>query len=502
MIVFGQYLPAKEKMVVLLIGVAGLIYTIGYITAQQPLLALVIALVIPALLAILFLPDICTLFVLFMMYSNLSTVATQFHQVPFVIGISVPLLLAIPIAHYLIIQRQSLIITPVMCLVLLFYVVQIIGTALSRDVPQATENLIRYLSEGLLLYTLVFNAVRSWVTMRKILWVLLLAGAILGGFGLHQMLNGAYDNNYWGLAQVSNAAFSTGEETLYGEVMQPRLAGSIGEQNRFAQTMLMLVPLGVFLVQSERNWLARGAVAILTIFTMIAVVGTFSRGAALGFMGMLLTMVLMRYIKVRWFVTILLSALLLLVLFPQYGDRVLRLQGLMGLVAEQENITVENKPDGSLQGRANEALTAALVFADYPVFGVGPQMFPTFYQEYSKEVGYKRTDGQERQAHNLYLGIAADNGLVGLTCFLAIIGLTLHSLVKVRRQWLLRRSELAHTATAFILAIIIYLITGIGAHFTYIRFFWIIMALANSVCYIAQVESLNQRQWTYRSHNV
>ena len=49
------------------------------------------------------------------------------------------------------------------------------------------------------------------------------------------------------------AAFKTGEEALHGNVMQRRLAGPLGEQNRYAQIMLMLVPLGLFRFWGERS---------------------------------------------------------------------------------------------------------------------------------------------------------------------------------------------------------------------------------------------------------
>jgi len=484
-----QYFPVGRKLIVLLATVLVSTVALGFVAAKQPLWALIVVLAIPIVMAIVVWPDVSILLVMFIMYSNASTIAVQFHHVPFIVGAAVPVLLFIPLAYYLIIKRQKLIFTPVLWLVLLFHGIQVLSTVFSRDISMATDNLVRYLFEGLLLYVLTYNVVRTLETIRKVLWVLLLAGAFLGALGFYQILTDTYHNNYGGFAQVSNAIFDTGEATVYGEVGQPRLAGAIGEQNRHAQTMLMLVPLGLFLLWSERSILLRFAVAILTIFTMIAVAVTFSRGAALGFGVMVMVMVFMRYIKPYQLILVGLAVALLVALLPQYSVRVVKLGGLVGLFVAQEDVTAETKADGSLKGRANEMTTAALVFSDYPVLGVGPHMFPTFYPEYSKEAGFRRAVDATREAHNLYLSIAADNGLLGLGCFLAIIYVTIRDLSRARKRWIKSRPEIAYISTGFILAIVIYLTTGIAAHFSYIRFFWIIMALASATAYVSNAET-------------
>jgi O-antigen ligase len=85
-------------------------------------------------------------------------------------------------------------------------------------------------------------------------------------------------------------------------------------------------------------------------------------------------------------------------------------------------------------------------------------------------------------AHNLYLELAANTGLLGLGSFLGAVGVTLVSLARVRRRCLDRRPELASMATAFLLAIVSYLATGLFLSPAYARYFWLIMALAWATC--------------------
>ena len=99
---------------------------------------------------------------------------------------------------------------------------------------------------------------------------------------IHQDFTNNYDNNYGGFAQAADATFRTGVTTLTGDVVQRRLAGSIGETNRFAQVMLMLVPLGIFRFIGESRLVLRWTAGAATALITLGVVLTFSRGAAVG----------------------------------------------------------------------------------------------------------------------------------------------------------------------------------------------------------------------------
>jgi putative inorganic carbon (HCO3(-)) transporter len=100
---------------------------------------------------------------------------------------------------------------------------------------------------------------------------------------------------------------------------------------------------------------------------------------------------------------------------------------------------------------------------------------------------------ENREAHNLFLGIAAETGALGLICFLLIVGLTLYRLNTTRREVLDERPDLANTVTGWLLAIVAYLATGMFLHFAYVRYFWLILALG-------EVSNLiTRKEWD--SHN-
>ncbi len=112
----------------------------------------------------------------------------------------------------------------------------------------ATDELVTFLLEGIGLYLLVVNVVRTPSAMRNAVWTLLAVGAFLGGLSVFQAVTGTYSNDYFGFAQ-SDATNDLGV-AVQGLT---RLAGPIGEKNRYAQIMLMLVPLALFQGWSERR---------------------------------------------------------------------------------------------------------------------------------------------------------------------------------------------------------------------------------------------------------
>jgi hypothetical protein len=487
----NQYFPPGRTLFWLILTQIGVAAALSFAVVEYPVWVMLALCAIPTVIAVLLWPELLTLLVFFVMSSNAAAIAVQFHGIPFIIGASAPLLLLVPLANYVSLRRQKLIFHELMIWVLLFHLVQLFGTIFARNVDAAMGSLLEHLVEGIVFYFLIINAVRTPTVLRLVLWVLLLSGAFLGALGFAQVMTGNYTNDYWGFAQISNAAFKTGEETLQGQVEQPRLAGSIGEQNRHAQVMLMLVPLGIFLFMSERSYLLRILLAGMTGLTAIGVATTFSRGAALGFALVLLVMVFLRYITIFQLLAVAVGLVLLISLaLPQYVTRLGSLQGLVGLVAEDSSST-ESGPDGSLKNRSVEMLAAALVFVDHPVVGVGPNMFRYYFKEYTLAAGETTRGAEARMAHNLYLSIAADHGVLGLLTYLGGIGFTLRGLAQARRRLQEQNPALAAMATGFILAIVTCLATGIGLHFGYARFYWLIMALACATIQIARAQSEN-----------
>ncbi|MDQ2692876.1 MAG: O-antigen ligase family protein [Chloroflexota bacterium] len=418
-------------------------------------------------------PDFTVVFVTFIIYTNTATILTKFHGFPRPLAYVLPLLLLIPFIWQIFVKRQGIKVNFVFLLMVVYFSIMVIGSAFSRDVDRSIPNVINFLAEGLGLYFLLINSIRTPRLLNRVVWSLLIAGGLIGALSLYQQVTGTFDNPYWGFAQVTGRGF-TAEETLQGEVRQARVSGPIGEKNRYAQVMLMLVPLGLFRAWGEPSRKLRLAAIALTGLIFIGASLAFSRGAMVGFLMLIAIMTVMRYIKLRQVLVILLGIVLLVVAFPQIN---VRFSSLSAIFSSEEEGGLQTA-DGAIRGRATEMLVALYVFLDHPVFGVGPGMLGLEMAEYSREIAIRNIIAT-REAHSLYLGEAAEVGAMGLVTLMVIFFYTLQRLAKARTYWLeINNQNMANLCTGFSLAVISYMTTAVFLHMSYLRYLWLIMALA------------------------
>jgi putative inorganic carbon (HCO3(-)) transporter len=169
---------------------------------------------------------------------------------------------------------------------------------------------------------------------------------------------------------------------------------------------------------------------------------------------------------------------------PQYRARLLTLTEVSNLASEDDGSTDVGT---SIAGRATENVAAFYAFAEHPLLGVGPGLFGTVYGDYAERVesDFRNVKASPREAHNLYLGVAAENGVPGLVCLGGVFVVTLRELARARRRCLARRPDLAALAGGFIVAVIAYMASAVFLHFAFIRYFWVLMALAAATSRIA-----------------
>jgi hypothetical protein len=421
---------------------------------------------------------------LFLLFSNAPVVAVRFHGVPTALALIVPpAALLFVWLFQLVVRREPFVFPRAWPWALAFLAVEVISAMFCRY-PDAARNILQtHIIEGLGLFLIVCNVVRTRNCLQQIVVALLLAGALLGGLSLWQQVTATHGNDYGGFAQVPMEG--EGLEIVDPQ-RQRRAAGSLGEKNRYAQNLLMLVPLAVLPMSSARGWRKTGYF-VAALLIAAGCILTFSRGAAVAFVMLLLIMKGMGYIRMRHLIMLTLAAVLFLLAFPQLTRRMDSVGTLIGYVRGDKAAQAEEL-DGAITGRATSMLAALRVTADYPVLGVGPGNFRLYNREYSKVGGFK-AHAEDRQAHSLYLHLAAEAGLLGLGIFMAMVGTTLLGL---HRVWSVNRHSdpvMSGLAAGFAMAILAYLLTGLFLHFSYIRFFWLFLALACCVPLIADRES-------------
>lgn len=470
-----DYSPSAWKALPpLLLAVATTIAALGSMALGEPLLLCVALAVLGLALAIRLPGNWVTPAVLFVVYSNLLVVGVKFHGVPSIAAAAIPSLLAIQVAWYVVVRREPIAIGPALPWILGFAVVQLLGAVLAKHPDAAWDSFVTYLLEGVCLYILITNTVRTRRTLHRSVWALLLAGCLMGGVPLFQQVTGTFDNNYGGLAQANEPGFHTGELTASGEVTQKRLSGPIGEKNRYAQIMLMLVPLALYRLGLERSRVLKLLASVAIGFAVAGAVLAFSRTAVLAVGMTLVIAACLGYVGRSKTALALVAVLLALLCMPEYRVRLASLAEFGSLVTSGRH----SPADGALKGRATEMGAAALVLLDHPIIGVGPGMFEHYSQKYGDRIGI-RALSPNRQAHSLPLGVAAENGLLGLACLLAIFGVSAFYLMRAGSRKRNGDPESAGTARSFLLVLVVYFTFGLFLHFAFIRYFWLMVALAD-----------------------
>jgi len=145
--------------------------------------------------------------------------------------------------------------------------------------------------------------------------------------------------------------------------------------------------------------------------------------------------------------------------------------------------------EGSFRGRLSVQLAGWMMFTEHPFFGVGWDNFTPNYPEYSRRIGLDRSANTHATPHNLYIQIASEQGLVGLAWFGALSWFVFYSLTRAQKDFTAAGMEdYAGMVLAIGLGIASLYITGVFAHMTRARHWWLFWAIAMSTPYVAKRE--------------
>lgn len=474
-------------------------------------------------------PELGTLTALFAIYSNIAvlgmktpailrtsvqtgqmTIATAGQNARIaVVMAALCLILSVPVAYHFLVCKEKLTFDRGFYLMLGYFTVFLTSSFFARDKKIVTSEIIDFLLEGIAIYFLVVNLVREYTTLRRATWALLLAGSLMGGLSIFQHVTHTQDRNYGGLAMLGaeldfnpigrESAHSFSDQSNFHPEgatsltlgAQFRSAGPIGEPNRYAQVLVVLLPLAALRFRRERSrvlrWLALASAALILGGMML----TFSRGAMLTAVSIFVLLAYFRFITpLHLLVAALGLSLFVLALDPQAALRFASLGGIKTLL---ENRTSGYKeptqsqtgiPDTSVVRRYVLNVAAWHVFLGHPVLGVGPGHFAEYYSiPYGNRVGLIEQLKKYR-GHNLYLETLAETGILGLVSFLSVILAIMWGLWGIWRRLQQKGSEFADTAMAFSLCLVAYLISAIFAHLSYQRYFWLLMALCSATMHI------------------
>ena len=345
---------------------------------------------------------------------------------------------------------------------------------LYADYPSVvSDNLSDFAKDGLIVMLLAL-LITNTAHLRMVVWALLLAGIFMGSISVYQQLTQTFDSIYWGFGQAEI-------QHIVGQSNDYRIGGPFGSPNAYSQVMLPLIPLALDRVWNEQRIELRLLAGWALAAIVMTIVFTFSRT---GFMVMVLLLALMFIRRPPRLTSIILTILIIIPLLQfvpaSYTERLSTLTDLL------PGSGTDAREEVSFRGRLSENLAGIQAFSDHPLIGVGWGNFPKHYQTYARHIG---TDNRriERGTHNLYLEIAAEQGLLGILVMAGLFGLTFQGLYQARHNFQKRDlDDYAGMALAVSIALLGYLTAGIFAHLAYPRHFWLLIGLSLSIYQISK----------------
>lgn len=343
---------------------------------------------------------------------------------------------------------------------------------------RTVEALMNYV-DGIFIVLVLTLYLRDERDFARTLTALLLGGILLATLTVFQQVTGSYDHTFAGLARAT-------VRNIYDETAGYRSEGPVSA-NYFALVLVIAVPLAADWLVRERRLAKRLAGAWALASILAAIVYTYSRGGvvALAATALPMTAWIPRPLRMRWAVAAGGAALIgaAIVAPTDYGQRL----SALGQVAD---VVRGNAPsESALRGRLSEVTSAALMFVDHPVIGVGYGNFEEYYHRYARGLAL---DGrrEERQAHSLYLEVAAETGVIGLLGFAALLAYPIAGLLRTH-AWLQGRGRLrdAQRVAAFGISLFGYLMGSLFLHLSYPRYFWLLLGIALGVAALSDESS-------------
>lgn len=416
-------------------------------------------------------PDVGLLGFVAVVCSHASMVGVRFHHYPSMLLLFTPVLIIALVGRQLGSRGQGFVWDALIVWLVVYGAIIFASSARAVNPRLADEKLFEYL-RGLLIFFVVVNLLTSRLALRRAVWVMVLVGAFLGTISVYQVFTSSYGFEFGGFGRIELAH-------IVGRLREPRIGGPMGDPNFYAQTLVPLVPLTLYRLWDESSTRLKVIAAYTLAVVVLAVVFTYSRGGAVALGLVLVLSALNRMVKIRHVLLSLLMFTLLTLFIPeQFGGR---LRTLNQLLPARNESTIHL--DSAIEGRKLVMRAAWEMFSDHPFLGVASGNYSEHFEEYAERVGSVASSyekfAKRRLPHSLYLEVAGETGLVGLAVFATII---VSTLLAFRSAYLLFKAAGDLQAASLVISLALgfcgFLTTSVFLHGHYMRYFWLLVAMA------------------------
>lgn len=297
-------------------------------------------------------------------------------------------------------------ITPIHLLVLLYWGVYTVATALSPVKVDAAKGLGK-LTLYLVFFALMSRVLRSQRLRAWIIGVFLHISLIVSVYGIRQYLFGV-------------EALATWTDPTSESANVTRVFSYLGNPNLLAGYLLPAVALSLAAIFAWQRWLPKALAVIMFMVNSACLILTYSRG---GWIGFLICLFLFLLLLVFWYSVQLPPAWRIWAMPVLLGScagaialAVIFVPPLRHRVASM----FVGREDSSNNFRINVWYAVIDMIRDRPIIGIGPgnnafnKIYPLF----------QRPRFTALSAYSIFLEVAVETGLIGFSCFLWLLVVT------------------------------------------------------------------------------
>ncbi|TVQ48528.1 MAG: putative bicarbonate transporter, IctB family [Gloeocapsa sp. DLM2.Bin57] len=293
-------------------------------------------------------------------------------------------------------------------LVLLYWAIATVATAFSPVKSAAIDGWIK-LTLYLMFFALCGRVLRSPHLRSWLITLLLHISVIVSVYGVRQKIFGAPQLATWN-DPTSPLANKT---RVYSYLENPNL---------LAGYLLGAIALSLGAIFIWRGWLRKSLAVTILLVNSACLYFTDSRGGWLALVGLLGTFSFLLYYRYYrylpkfwryWLIPLVIGAIAVIGVIAFFRVETLRLRILSIFVG---------RADSSNNFRLNVWDAVLEMIRDYPIIGIGPgnQAFQQIYPL------YMRPNFTSLGAYSIYLEMTVEMGLIGISCFLALVGITFY----------------------------------------------------------------------------
>ncbi|WP_017318905.1 IctB family putative bicarbonate transporter [Mastigocladopsis repens] len=298
---------------------------------------------------------------------------------------------------------NALNVTPIHLLILLYWGIATVATALS-PVKKAALTDLRNFTLYLLLFALCARVLRSPRFRSWLIALYLHISLIVSVYGLRQWFFGAPSLATW-VDPTSTLSKTT------------RVYSYLGNPNLLAGYLLPAVILSIVAIFVWQSWFKKALALTMCVVNGSCLVLTFSRG---GWIGLVVAVLILIGLLYYWWSVQMppfwRTSLPLILLASLTGVLVLSVL-FVEPVRERVFSIFADRKDSSNNYRRNVWTAVFQMIHDYPILGIGPghNAFNKIYPL------YQLPRYSALSAYSIFLEIAVETGFVGLACFLWLV---------------------------------------------------------------------------------